>query len=199
MNDEITIIYKIYSSKYVTNQIKKKDPNLYNPKYYNSELIAMRKQINNDLNRDTYRVRVFGNIFVEHNSANCKIIYENKMYDLDQDFTIKNIFSDFLTIKLRGISKIIDMSYLFWKCSYLYSLPDINKWDTKNITNMKDLFRLCTSLQSLPDLSNWDISKVTDISGMFYGCSSLISLPDISDWNTENVENMKDIFMVVLL
>ena len=191
MNDEITIIYNIkklrefpsipimYSSKYVSNTLKNKDPNLLNPKYYNSELIAMRKQINNDLNRDNYRVKIFGSIFVEHNISKCHIIYENKKYDLDQDFVIKNISSDFLTIKLRGINQIVDMSYIFWKCSYLHSLPDINKWNTKNIISMKDSFRLCSSLKSLPDLSNWDLSKVTDISGMFYGCSSLISLPDM--------------------
>ena len=206
MSDEITIIYNIkklretpsiptmYSSKYVSNTIKNKDPNLLNPRYYNSELISMRKQINNDLNRDSYNVKIFGSIFVEHNRSKCKIIYENKEYELDQDFLIKNISSDFLTIKLKGIQNITDMSYIFWKCSYLYSLPDINNWNTKNITNMKDLFRLCSLLKSLPDISSWDISNVTDISSMFYGCSSLISLQDISEWNTENVENMKDIF-----
>ena len=154
MSDEITIIYNIkklrefpsipimYSSKYVNNSIKNKDPNLYNPKYYNSELIAMRKQINNNLNRD-YNVKIFGSIFVEHNRDKCKIIYENKEYDLEQDFLIKNISSDYLTIKLKGIKNITDMSFMFWKCSYLYSLPDIHKWNTKYIINMKDLFRLC--------------------------------------------------------
>ena len=35
------------------------------------------------------------------------------------------------------------MSYMFNACSSLKSLPDISKWDTKNVTNMIWIFRGC--------------------------------------------------------
>ena len=38
----------------------------------------------------------------------------------------------------------------------------------------------CKSLISLPDISKWNTKDVTDMSYMFYNCSSLSSLPDIS-------------------
>ena len=32
------------------------------------------------------------------------------------------------------------MSFMFYECSSLSSLPDISKWDTKNVTNMCSMF-----------------------------------------------------------
>ena len=43
------------------------------------------------------------------------------------------------------------MSGMFWECSSLQSLPDISKWDTKNVTDMRWMFSGCSSLQSLPE------------------------------------------------
>ena len=89
---------------------------------------------------------------------------------------------------------VIYMNFIFYKCSSLISLPDISKWDTKNVTNMYGMFYGCSSLISLPDISKWNIKNVTDMSSMFYGCSSLISLPDISKWNIQNVTDMSYMF-----
>ena len=55
---------------------------------------------------------------------------------------------------------------------------------------MSWIFYNCSSLISLPDISKWNISNVYNMSGMFSNCSSLISLPDISKWNTNNVTDM---------
>ena len=45
------------------------------------------------------------------------------------------------------------MSNMLNECSSLISLPDISKWDTKNVNNMSYMFYKCSSLKSLPDLS----------------------------------------------
>ena len=52
------------------------------------------------------------------------------------------------------------MNSMFCDCSSLQSLPDISKWDTKNVTNMSFMFYNCSSLQSLPDISKWDTKKL---------------------------------------
>ena len=59
------------------------------------------------------------------------------------------------------------MTYIFSDCNSLQALPDISKWDTKNITNMNSMFNWCSSLQSLPDISKWDTKNVTNMSYMF--------------------------------
>ena len=42
---------------------------------------------------------------------------------------------------------------MFDKCSSLTNLPDISKWDTKNVTNMSGMFDVCELLKELPDIS----------------------------------------------
>ena len=61
------------------------------------------------------------------------------------------------------------MNSMFSGCSSLQSLPDISKWNTKNVTNMSKMFKSCSSLQSLPDISKWDINKNLYRDSMFYG------------------------------
>ena len=58
------------------------------------------------------------------------------------------------------------MSYMFYECRSLQSLPDISKWNTEKVTNMRSMFYSCSSLQSLPDISKWNTEKVTYMSYM---------------------------------
>ena len=48
---------------------------------------------------------------------------------------------------------------------------------------MSDMFSHCESLKELPDISKWDTKNVTDMRYMFNGCESLKELPDISKGN----------------
>ena len=139
------------------------------------------------------KVRLFGDDFIKNNLHKCKIIYDNeendiKEYfeDIDWEYNHKNP----ITIKLKGINNITDMSDMFYDCNSLSSLPDISNWNTSNVHNMSYIFSDCKSLSSLPDISKWNTSNVTDMNGMFYNCKSLSSLPDTSKWNTSNVTGM---------
>ena len=59
------------------------------------------------------------------------------------------------------------MKCLFSECENLFSLPDISKWDTKNINDMSFIFYKCSNLKELPDISKWNTSNVINMSGMF--------------------------------
>ena len=122
-----------------------------------------------------------------------------------EEYNIKNIKEkkENLEVVLLGIKNIINMSYMFCGgkgnyletgCKSLISLPDISKWNTKNINNMNHIFSGCSSLSSLPDISKWNTNNVINMSDMFNGCSSLSSLPDISKWNINNVTSMRYMF-----
>ena len=136
--------------------------------------------------------KIFGEKFVENNKFNCKIVINGVEQNLVSSYNIpsNNIFE----IKLKGISKIKDISYMFYGCSSFLESPDIHKWNTSKIINMSGVFWNCNSITTLPDISKWDTSNVINISNIFQGCNSLISLPDISIWNTENVTDMSGIF-----
>ena len=169
-------------------------------------------------------INIFGSDFVKENKRNCKIICNDKTYQLTENFDIidyKCKEKDILEIKLTGINNISSMESMFCRCNSLLSIPDINKWDTVKVNNMSKLFFGCTSLValpdistfntinvehignmfsscnsliSLPDISKWNISKVIHINGLFSGCSKLLYLPDISKWDTSSAVNMQDMF-----
>ena len=143
------------------------------------------------INENEDIVKIFGQDFVEYNKNTCKIIFEEKEYDLQEKFDIKNYNKKKkeLQIKLKG--KLNNMCYMFNKCSSLLSLVDINKFNTNNIKKMNYMFSGCSLLSSLPDISKWNTKNATSMNNMFNGCSSLSSLPDISKWNTTNVINNK--------
>ena len=143
-----------------------------------------------------YKTNIVGNeilvlneVFVRNNIKYCNLIYNHKKINLKSKLIINDSIKKrgVLSIKLTGITNVRYMNHIFFKCSNLLSLPDINKWDTKYIINMSRIFCACTSLSSLPDLSSWKTNVVDNMSGMFWQCKSLKEIPDISKWNVENV------------
>ena len=74
---------------------------------------------------------------------------------------------------------------LFYGCSSLVSVPDM---DTSQVTNMNSMFRGCSSLTTIPEL---DTSQVTNMYTMFRGCSSLTTIPEL---DTSQVTNMYGLF-----
>ncbi len=150
--------------------------------------------IKKDIKRKKDFVNIFGYTFVEKNRKKCKLIIENKEYEITWHYNIKQYKNNILNIKLEGINNITDMSNMFYGCSALISLPDISKLNTNNVTSMNNMLEECSSLSTLPDISNWNTSNVTNMNGMFKGCSSLSSLPDISKWNVNNVTHMCHMF-----
>ena len=139
-------------------------------------------------------IQIFNGIFVQSNFEKCKIIYENKEYELTRDFKRKNKYQNNLEIKLRSCNNAIDLTCMFKGCESLVSIKDISKWHMNKIKDMSFMFNGCSSLESLPDISIWNTSKVNNFKSMFNGCSSLKSLPDISKWNTSQVMNLNSIF-----
>ena len=118
-------------------------------------------------------INLFGSEFVKNNKNICKMIIDDKEHEISEKFNITNFNNNILEIKLKGIDNVTDMSYMFYRCSSLSSLPDISKWNTNNVTNMCYMFNYCSSLSLLPDISKWNTNNITDMSYMFSGCSKL--------------------------
>ena len=144
--------------------------NIYNKMNYKNEINII-YNINNK-----EKIKIFGKDFVKQNRYLCKIIYDNKTYELGEVLEIQNKNESKLNITLQNINNIFSFEEMFYECSSLLLLPDISKWETNNINNMKGMFYGCSSLLSLPDISKWNTNNVTDMKGIFYGCSSLLSL-----------------------
>ena len=135
----------------------------------------------NRFDRRYGNINIFGSKFVENNKNICKMIIDEKVYEVAEQYNIKDYANNELKIKLEGINNITNMSYMFNECSSLSSLSDISKLNTNNVNDMNNMFYWCSSLKSLPDISNWNANNVIDMNYMFSECSSLISLPDIQN------------------
>ena len=97
-------------------------------------------------------IRIFGFNFVENNKNICKMIIDNKEYEIIEEYKIENFKNNNnkLKILLKGINNITDMSSIFYGCSSLLSLPDISKWNTNNVTKMNNMFDGCSSNLKIP-------------------------------------------------
>ena len=95
---------------------------------------------------------------------------DNLILSTIQQNTNSSLYNEIYDLKFHKeniLSNCTNMSYMFYGCSSLKSLPDLSKWDTKNVTNMSYMFYRCSSLKSLPDISKWDTKNVTNMSNMF--------------------------------
>ena len=118
-------------------------------------------------------INIFGYNFIKNNKNICKMIIDNKEYELAKKYNGKRSNNNKLKIKLKGINNVTNMSYMFSGCSSLLSLPDISNWNTNNVIDMSAMFFECSSLSFLPDISKWNTDKVTDLNNMFSWCKSL--------------------------
>ena len=84
-------------------------------------------------------MRIFGETFVRNNKDKLKIEIDGEIRELNEYYYNEKIKNQYIEINLTGIEKIIDMSHMFVRCSSLYCLPDISKWNTSNV---KDIYVL---------------------------------------------------------
>ena len=139
------------------------------------------------------KIRIFGDIFVNNNKNNCKIIINDKETELTNFYFYKKGEKE-INVKFLKTGNITNMSSIFARCVSLTSLPDISKWDTSNVDNMSCMFLNCKKLVEIDDISIWDTSNVTNMQSMFCNCLSLSNLPKIEKWNTNKVENFNFMF-----
>ena len=92
--------------------------------------------------------------------------------------------SKLTTIPQLNTSNVTNMSSMFTSCKKLTTIPLI---DTSSVTDMSNMFNNCSSLTTIPQLNT---SKVTDISYMFSGCLNLTIIPHLNTSNVTTINNM---------
>ena len=154
-------------------------------------------------------IRILGKKFVKQNKNKCKIIYNNKKYELKEylDEIDDNYNHNIKEIKLKiiGINNIIDFSKMFRGCFHLLSVSESKIENIEEcIFQSYDIFN-----DNNPYLSLFDEKKAKDTMeenksidyefnnsfDLYYGCklSSFENISSISkneeNYNSSNVEN----------
>ena len=151
--------------------------------------------------------KLFGSKFIEKNKNKLKIIINNKIFPLIEEFSLNNTNKPY--IKLIKLGNIFNLSNLFSGCDSLQKILDSSKEKNKreeniiikdiiqsktDIINQSFVFKGNISLSPIFNLNSLCTSENINLKGIFNGCSSLESLPDISGWNTNNVYDMSYMF-----
>jgi surface protein len=88
---------------------------------------------------------------------------------------------------LTGVSS---MKGMFYGCAELQTVPNIESWNTENITDMSTVFRQAFAFNG--NIGSWNTEKVTTMEGLFYDAKAFNQ--NIGNWNTEKVTNMRAMF-----
>ena len=89
-------------------------------------------------------------------------------------------------------SEHTNLNQMFYYCSNLITIHNIDKWNTGSVTNMNSMFCYCESLTTL-DVSSFDTSEATSMFNMFVFCANLVSL-NLSHFNTSKVTDIRQMF-----
>ena len=92
----------------------------------------------------------------------------------------------YIDISDWDVSKVTNMSSMFYDCKALKIVGDISGWNVSKVTDMSHMFYECESFNQ--DISSWNVSSVTDMYSMFYDCK--LFNQDLSGWNVSNLTNM---------
>lgn len=83
-------------------------------------------------------------------------------------------------ISYNDTKNVTDMSYMFYECRLLTTVPQLN---TSSCTNMTCMFHNCVSLTTVPQLNT---NSCTEMFGMFQNCFLITTVPKL---NTKKVNN----------
>ena len=152
------IVLNVNHSKLKENKINEKK------KLYEERGIFQIKYFNN-LESET--INIFGEEFIKENRKNFELIINHKEKELksiisiaenhlyNQEIKIYIKFKKIVNTKfLKNNTKINtyyikDLSCMFEGCSTLFSLPDLSKWNTNEVTYINNIFKICSSLEIL--------------------------------------------------
>ena len=143
------------------------------------------------------KIKLFGTEFVARYKNVCTIIYNGVESDLTEYYfpiTYDDIQKEDFRIKLKGVSKVTDTSYMFRFVNNLLDVPNISRMDAKNIISMEVMFEGCKKLEELKGINRWNVRNVVSMEGMFYDCHKLKYLPEIEEWNPINLKSCYQMF-----
>ena len=164
-----------------------KEPKIYDPKkiIYTKEI----KLIYYAYSKGNYDI--FGKDFLLNNRNNLELFINGINNTLVGNYELKE-GDNIISIKLKN--KLINLSYMFYRCESLRNINDLKYLDVKEVKDFSYMFFGCSLLSDLTPLKNWVVSNANNFQSMFSGCSSLFDLKPLQYWEVSKVKNFNSMF-----
>ena len=95
---------------------------------------------------------------------------------------LKNIIG----IENLDVLKLKRANFMFDSCENLVEL-DLTNWNPISLENAWSMFYRCSNLKIIKNIENWQLPNINDVSYMFYNCAKLDV--DLSNWDLSNLKN----------
>lgn len=121
---------------------------------------------------------------------------EDGVEDLSGSGALNHTFVNVGEHKVKVLFKkgLTDLSYCFYGCTKLTSIPNNLFENNPEVTIFTSCFEGCTRLTSIPEGLFINNTKVTDFTYCFYRCTELTSIPDGLFANTPEVVDFRFCF-----
>ncbi|WFQ95785.1 BspA family leucine-rich repeat surface protein [Mycoplasma feriruminatoris] len=174
---------------------------LANPEENNKSL-----ELDESGNKNTVKVRVFGNEF-EFKPKTVKDFVETKYSDDNKKekaiqlgykkktegqvdyYVLNTLDKETKEVPIHLPLKVNSLSGAF-KENTNEQILNLDKWDIKNVVSLKDMFYEAKNFNQ--DLSDWDVSNVKNMSNMFSGAEKFNN--PLNKWNVSKVTDMESMF-----
>ena len=102
-------------------------------------------------------------------------------YMFSQCKNLKNIIG----IENLDVLKLKRANFMFSHCEKLVEL-DLTNWNPISLENAWSMFYRCSNLKIIKNIENWQLPNINDVSYMFYDCAKLDV--DLSNWDLTNIK-----------
>jgi len=119
----------------------------------------------------------------------------SEITDMSGLFCENGIMNGIININISSwnVSKVRDMSGMFWGCRNLESIGDLSDWDVSSVRDMYSMFYNCVNLKSIGDISGWNVFNVRDVNCMFFNCKNLENIGTLK-WDVSKFKNISSMF-----
>ena len=106
--------------------------------------------------------------------------------DMDAMFSQCKNLKNIIGIENLDVLKLKRANFMFDSCENLVEL-DLTNWNPKLLQKTRYMFYGCSNLKIIKNIENWQLPNIMDVSYMFYNCAKLDV--DLSNWDLSNLKN----------
>ena len=89
-------------------------------------------------------------------------------------------------IENLDVSKLENANNMFFCCKKLVEL-DLTKWNPVSLQYTRQMFYKCSNLKIIKNIENWQLPNIKDVSYMFCDCAKLDV--DLSNWDLTHIKD----------